>query len=64
MMTKKHFEAIATELFVLRPERRVRTSYGTWVSTVTRLADLFAKENDRFNRATFYTACGYNYVRT
>lgn len=52
-MTKKHFEAIAQ---ILRSNHSPGQSSQ---AVATAMADYFASENPRFNRAQFLTACGF-----
>lgn len=59
MLTKKHFVAIAEILEAERSIQRDISAARIAVSAITfSLADYFAKENPRFNRAEFYRACG------
>lgn len=53
-MTKKHFEAIAA-VFAARPY----TPHMAEVQVIIHdLADVFTRENPRFNRSAFLAACG------
>jgi len=63
MCSRKHYRAIAAAL------HSQRQSYAPhWDANLFRalddtcktIADVFAADNPRFNRATFYTACGYS----
>lgn len=56
-MTRKHFEAIAA---LLDRERSLNNGGdGSVFAIAEAMADLFAKENPRFDRDKFLTACGY-----
>lgn len=57
MMTRKHFEAIAS---ILRDHTPVQGEAAdiTHADTVTDLADYFATENPNFDRERFIKACG------
>lgn len=64
-MTKKHFEAIARtirdEFEATLPSSDpefIRGAAYALEETAKSLADYFARENPRFNRAQFLTACG------
>lgn len=61
MMTKKHFELIASTLRHLAPPRELPSSpraYEQWRATVESFADMCAASNPRFNRTRFLAACG------
>lgn len=53
-MTRKHFEAIASII----DSQRVAGQAAVWNLTIA-LADYFQRENPRFDRNAFLTACGY-----
>lgn len=57
-MTRKHFEAIAA---LLAEVRKDYPAQGAIIpdAVSSRLADYFEKENPRFDRAKFLTACGF-----
>ena len=67
MMTRKHFQAIADALKVLRPIVREGDGAGhcpletgraqQWETVVIGLADMCSRENPRFDRGRFYMAC-------
>ena len=54
LMTRKHFEAIASII----DSQRVAGQAAVWNLTIA-LADYFQRENPRFDRNAFLTACGY-----
>jgi hypothetical protein len=47
-MTKKHYAIIARELFL----------YGASRELIAHMAEALLKDNPRFDRASFYKACG------
>ena len=51
-MTRKHYKAIAE---IINKNRKSNNA-GTW-RMITRLADYFTADNDRFNRNKFIKAC-------
>ena len=60
MMTKKHYVAMA---YILKDIRKADTDRGTEARdvltyTAKALANYFASENPRFDRARFLAACG------
>jgi hypothetical protein len=66
-MSKKHFIAIAATIrsqidseshLIAGPRKTVRLE--TIAESANRLADVFANENPRFDRARFLAACGIN----
>ena len=63
-MTRKHFQAIAAQLRQDRPNAvGVDSSLMTieqWRRIVRGMADVCQQFNNRFNRQTFYDACGYD----
>lgn len=52
-MTKKHFEAIAAVL----KDAKDATNGQSYIAG--RLADYFASQNPRFDKARFLRACGF-----
>ncbi len=48
IMTKKHYAIIARELFL----------YGASRELIAHMAEALLKDNPRFDRASFYKACG------
>jgi len=58
---KRHYEAIAETLQEVNPDRFVSTRIPErrveFANTVRALADLFARDNGRFNRNRFIAAC-------
>lgn len=63
MMTKQQFEAVASTLAPINHsfgETDWDKGYNAAMrATAERLANLFAHENPRFDRAKFLTACGF-----
>lgn len=56
-MTKKHFEAIA---FIINSTYLADEEVTDAVCNLAeRMAAMFARENPRFDRAQFLTACGF-----
>lgn len=62
MPTKKHFTAVADiiagDLACHRGDTD-RTAYFAVRNVALSLSDLYARENPRFDRVTFLTACGF-----
>jgi len=60
-MTRKDYKAFAAEFrpLVIRSASEPSTEHHTMLLVVGRTADIFARDNPRFDRARFYTACGY-----
>jgi hypothetical protein len=58
MMTRKHFEAFAA---MFREQMRFANddTNGVLSQLISETADLFAKENSRFDRQRFLRAAGY-----
>jgi hypothetical protein len=57
-MTKKHFIALANVLKTLRPVNVESDEYIMWRDCVRSIATVCGSTNPRFNRYTFYSACG------
>lgn len=56
-MSKKHFVALANNLFRARPEGK-GAAFKAWVAAVDAVADASASANPAFDRARFVQACG------
>ncbi len=60
-MTRKHFNALAEELYACRPAREstseAATQYKGWWEAVCCVADACEYTNDRFSRSKFLRAC-------
>ena len=52
-MTRKHFEQMAASV-----EKLARTHYDAAYDMATDLANVYEKDNPRFNRDKFFEACG------
>ncbi len=59
-MTKKHYKLIAEELNAALEISRDegRSAQNAIMRTIEGLATVFKQENDLFDRARFYKACG------
>jgi hypothetical protein len=57
-MTKRHFIAFANVLKSLKPATTTGAGYRMWVDAVQSIASVCGSSNPRFNRETFYSACG------
>lgn len=60
-MTRKDYEAFAAEyriLLINLPADADGIASHTMMLVIGRTADIFARDNPRFNRPRFYTACG------
>lgn len=55
-MTRKHYQAFADMFKRIKPI----SERPTWDNIVIEAADMFAKDNPRFDRNKFYEACRYN----
>jgi hypothetical protein len=53
MMTRKHFKALAETLLKI-------SDLTTRKTVANEAAEMFQKENPRFNKAKFMAACGLN----
>jgi hypothetical protein len=60
-MTKKHYEAIASEMRKHLEEYQAGgvDALRAWGAICDRLATVFAKDNARFDKARFLNACGW-----
>ena len=59
MFTKKHYKAIATIVREAKEDHRGGTPAELVLATIDeQLADYFAQDNERFDRAKFIEACG------
>ena len=62
MFTKKHYDYVAIAAAIRRVQEDGYVGddscYGTIAEICKRLADYFAAENPKFNRARFLKACG------
>jgi hypothetical protein len=56
-MTRKHFEALAAEMWATRPPVEA-IARPQWRRDVEGLADVCARFNPHFDRARFLKACG------
>lgn len=57
-MTKKHFEAVASAIRAEYEDTYGEPAEEAIRSIARKLADVFASENPRFDRARFLAACG------
>lgn len=58
-MSKKHYEAIAKEMKTVVGLKDDYHCRGDLISDIANsLADVFIHDNPRFNKATFFNACG------
>ena len=63
-MTRKHYTAIAETLEVFRPANSdAALTPADYRQLVRSFADLFAEDNERFDRSRFLAAVGYDPVR-
>lgn len=63
-MTRKHYNAFAELLELYRPANSdAAVLPADYRQLVRSIADLFAEDNDRFDRARFLAAVGYDPVR-
>ena len=60
-MTKKHYERIAAILHIARTSVP-KHNHEWWIAE--NLADYFATDNPKFDRARFLQACGINQSQT
>lgn len=62
-MTRKHFESLADALKRTKPSQEdilmQRGEYNQWKDCVRAVASACLEHNGRFDRDTFYRACGY-----
>jgi len=58
MMTKKHFEKIASIFKEDNVSWRVELELNTYNRLAHKMADFFATENPQFNKEKFLQACG------
>lgn len=56
-MSRKHYELIASALAGRKPEAG-SAKWGQWAYDCMALADVFVRDNVRFDRARFLEACG------
>lgn len=57
-MTKKHYEAIATQVKLEAEEWKADSTAAHAVSNMAyRLADIFSKDNPKFQRERFIQSC-------
>ena len=63
-MSRKHYKEIASVIagetapFRASPTRTNSIQYNTAANIARSVADMFKRDNARFDRARFYTACG------
>jgi hypothetical protein len=57
-MTRKDYQAIAHAVHMRYLESR-NTARRKVVELAADIADVFSADNERFNRALFYSACGF-----
>jgi hypothetical protein len=57
-MTRKHFEALAYNLRMERPDRTAAAEYSAWGRSVVAVADVCIAFNGAFDRGRFYRAAG------
>jgi len=58
MLSKKHYKAIAEIVKKNTPTKAARYILDIRIDTAHDLADYFAADNERFDRAKFLAACG------
>lgn len=61
-MTRKHYEMIAATLNGLRENAESPEQRSEVKRTVLSLANTFERDNARFDRTRFLTACGYSEI--
>ena len=59
-MTRKDYVKIANQIRNTTEENAL--DIDTWVYMVQAVGDALQDDNDAFNRAMFYNACGWEYV--
>lgn len=57
-MTKRHFEALASNLFVRQPARENQDAWDQWENDCWAVSNTCQYFNPRFNREKFLKACG------
>lgn len=56
MTTQRHFQKLAYELMLVRPDHDL-FAFGTWTAATVAVANACAQSNPSFNRDRFYRAC-------
>ena len=57
-MTRKDYQLVAKVFSDSKPIPFADPARLYWIFTCTHMADALARDNDRFNRDRFLTACG------
>ena len=57
-MTKKDYIKFAAIFRTMRPTPDAELAHNLWSELLRQTVDVFASDNDRFNRATFLRASG------